>query len=215
MKSQLNEDGLTEELARSLEIPAVRGLFLSFLFGGEVPAELNACDSFKIAVQFSFSEASRRAMKVGSRGRLDLLIVGKKDAALYAVGVEHKVWDEEKPSRLQNYRLLLNGEKFDRSWLFEIVREKDYEIEEAGYVQKVYRWSELHAFLTSAVPKSDRPATEAWRLLAAAMEASGALVAGRIQRGVRNGLAVSLSAEACLDALLSNLDGIVAKKNSR
>ncbi|PTY04531.1 hypothetical protein DB347_17610 [Opitutaceae bacterium EW11] len=208
--ARMKEDTLTEMLAAQLARPAINELFLRFLFEDRIPPELRACGTFEVHTQYRFSESSRQSVRVGSRGRLDLLIVGVCGDAMYAVAVEHKVWDEEKPSRLQNYRLLLNGEPFTRSWLLEIVREKDYEIDSQGHVVRVHLWRDLFCFFQEELLRLSAADRGACLAICSAIKAAGGLEEGRIARGRR--LSVSLSAESCLDSLLCHLGNIEVQK---
>lgn len=214
-KYSINEDTLTEELYEGLKNTDITDTFMHFLFGGKVPKAILKCDTFEIDTQYRFSESSRKSAQVGSRGRLDLMLIGEQGRKKYAVGVESKVWDEEKPSRLHNYVLLLDKEPFTKSWLFEIVREKDYDVEGLGYVKGVLLWRDFYKFLVDRESDMEPLALRASKKIRNAIEASGALDPRKIKRGLRKGLIVSKSAESFLGRLLvrlNSVDGLQAMK---
>lgn len=213
MSNRLSEDDLTERLAAELREPAMLRLFLRFLFQDELPPALRTYESAEVQTQYRFSESSRREAQVGSRGRLDLMILLRQGAKTYAVGVEHKVWDGEKPSRLHNYGLLLSREGFAEQWLCEIVREQDYDLSREAHIHAVHRWREWASFLEAEIPPRNRNLQEAYHRLQEAMSQSGALVEGVVRRGRDPRLQIRPEADSILEALVEALtaEGVTAK----
>lgn len=151
-----SEDDTTFSLAECLRLsPQTLQLYLSFLFDGAVPPEVRDAQLCVIP-QYTFSPITYECARVGSRGRIDLALIDRESSVF--VGVEYKVRDAEKPSRLHNYRLLMNAEARKHHWLFEIVQKREHEFPDSTVVTRVHTWNAIHEFFINRLSSIDSTA---------------------------------------------------------
>ena len=154
-----SEDVTTNALADCLrQSQDILGLYLEFLFGTKTRPNQILESDLRIVTQHTFSPIAVSRAQVGSRGKIDLALIDASRSVF--IGVEYKVRDGEKPSRLHNYRLLMQAEGHTKHWLFEIVQIREHNFPNQEVVNAIRTWNELHEFFvrnaTRLITDSDR-----------------------------------------------------------